>query len=100
MPRSLTAQDRSSLIRLASTLPAGSPERKAILAGLGRSSAEVRVSLETPLLTPIFEDGDGNLPGEAEAISKDFASVFGVSRKNVFWEADDQVGYLFNIQVL
>ena len=33
MSRSLTAQDRSSLIRLASSLPAGSPERKAILAG-------------------------------------------------------------------
>jgi hypothetical protein len=36
MSRNLTAQDRSSLIRLASTLPAGSAERKAILAGLGK----------------------------------------------------------------
>jgi hypothetical protein len=34
MARSLTAQDRSSLIRLASSLPVGSPQRKAILAGL------------------------------------------------------------------
>ena len=34
MSRSLTAQDRTSLIRLASSLPAGSAERKAILAGL------------------------------------------------------------------
>lgn len=33
MSRTLTAQDRSSLIRLASSLPAGSAERKAILAG-------------------------------------------------------------------
>lgn len=32
--RNLTASDRSALIRLASSLPAGSPERKAILAGL------------------------------------------------------------------
>lgn len=32
--RSLTASDRSALIRLASTLPKGSPERRAILAGL------------------------------------------------------------------
>jgi hypothetical protein len=39
MSRSLTAQDRASLIRLASSLPAGSPERKAILAGLSRTSA-------------------------------------------------------------
>jgi len=34
MSRTLTAQDRSALIRLASDLPPGSAERKAILAGL------------------------------------------------------------------
>jgi hypothetical protein len=34
MSRTLTAQDRASLIKLASSLPSGSPERKAILAGL------------------------------------------------------------------
>ena len=39
MARTLTASDRKSLIRLASTLPVGSPERKAILAGLGRAAA-------------------------------------------------------------
>ena len=33
MSRSLTASDRASLIRLASSLPQGSPERRAILAG-------------------------------------------------------------------
>jgi hypothetical protein len=38
MARHLTAADRSALIRLASTLPAGSEERKAILAGLEKSS--------------------------------------------------------------
>ncbi len=37
MSRSLTAQDRSSLIKLASSLPAGSAERKAILAGLSKT---------------------------------------------------------------
>lgn len=36
--RTLTASDRSALIKLASSLPAGSPERKAILAGLRGSS--------------------------------------------------------------
>ena len=40
MSRTLTAQDRSSLIRLASSLPLGSPERKAILAGLSRSGSD------------------------------------------------------------
>ena len=39
MSRSLTASDRSSLIRLASSLPAGSAERKAILAGLHLQAA-------------------------------------------------------------
>ena len=39
MPRNLTAQDRSALIRLARSLPAGSPQRKAILAGLNRQGA-------------------------------------------------------------
>jgi hypothetical protein len=34
MSRTLTASDRRSLIRLASTLPAGSEERRVILAGL------------------------------------------------------------------
>jgi len=38
MPRTLTASDRSSLIRLASCLPVGTPERKAILAGLVNTS--------------------------------------------------------------
>ena len=35
MSRKLTASDRSALIRLASTLPKGSEERRVILAGLG-----------------------------------------------------------------
>ena len=38
MSRRLTAADRSALIRLASTLPVGSPQRKAILAGLGKEA--------------------------------------------------------------
>ena len=38
MSRTFTAADRSALIRLAGTLPAGSEERKAILAGLEKAS--------------------------------------------------------------
>ncbi len=41
MARTLTAADRSALIRLASTIPAGSKERKAILKGLSKSSGVV-----------------------------------------------------------
>ncbi len=42
MARTLTAADRSALIRLASTMPAGSDERKAILAGLKGASRNWR----------------------------------------------------------
>jgi hypothetical protein len=38
MSRTLTASDRSALIRLASTLPVGSGDRRAILAGLRNST--------------------------------------------------------------
>lgn len=38
MSRTLTASDRASLVKLASSLPAGSPEKKAILASLGKSA--------------------------------------------------------------
>ena len=50
MSRTLTASDRSALIRLASTLPAGSPEKKAILAGLSKSAglASERKAARTP----------------------------------------------------
>lgn len=39
MSRRLTAADRSALIRLASTMPVGSDERKAVLTGLRRTAA-------------------------------------------------------------
>ena len=39
MSRNLTSSDRKSLIRLASSLPKGSPERGAILAGLQKQAA-------------------------------------------------------------
>jgi hypothetical protein len=42
--RSLTASDRSVLIRLASSKPKGSPERKAILAGLRASGSDAEVA--------------------------------------------------------
>ena len=38
MPRNLTAADRASLIRLASKMPKGSPERRAILSGLEKTA--------------------------------------------------------------
>ena len=40
MARNITASDRKSLIRLASTMPKGSPERKAILNGLAKAATK------------------------------------------------------------
>ena len=41
MARTLTASDRSALLKMASKMPVGSPERKAILAGLSKSAAKL-----------------------------------------------------------
>ena len=73
MPRSLTAQDRSSLIRLASSLPVGSAERKAILAGLRKTSGEGASSEVGPKLSADVAKYD-----MAEALSKWGADVVAV----------------------
>jgi len=63
MARTLTASDRKTLIKLASTLPVGSPERKVILAGLSKQGG-----------LP-----DGNLPdGWADAYLRWFDGVVGL----------------------
>ena len=55
MSRSLTAQDRSSLIRLASSLPSGSPERKTILA---RVAAQHIAAMNGPdVIASVMLDG-------------------------------------------
>ena len=41
MARKITASDRSALIKMASKMPVGSPERKAILAGLSKKEARL-----------------------------------------------------------
>lgn len=56
MSRTLTASDRKSLIRLASSLPKGSPERRAILTGLGRKGSGRRA-------TTVRVAGKPDLPG-------------------------------------
>jgi hypothetical protein len=61
MSRSLTAHDRSTLIKLAAELPVGSEERRAILAGLGKVSADLpapeteRVASKMPSLMDLRE---------------------------------------------
>jgi hypothetical protein len=58
MPRTLTASDRSRLIRLASTMVKGSPERKALLNRLaGRLSPAAQQEYDA--LTRMIPDLDG-----------------------------------------
>jgi hypothetical protein len=52
MAKTITASDRKALIRLASTLPVGSEERKAILAGLKTSGRDPKLDF------PGFSDPD------------------------------------------
>lgn len=58
MASNLTASNRKSLIRLASTLPAGSEERRAILAGLSKSAADVDPKAELRRLKRVVDDLD------------------------------------------
>lgn len=48
MPRTLTAADRSLLIKLASSMPVGSPERKAILKGLSKTAGKSELQVAFP----------------------------------------------------
>ena len=52
------SSDRKTLIRLASSLPVGSPERKAILAGLSKTAASLK-SVEAELAKAVEEVGLG-----------------------------------------
>ena len=65
MARNLTASDRKSLIKLASTMPKGSPERKALLNVLAsRSTGRVVFHAETPrgaAVVKAYDEGDGSL---------------------------------------
>jgi hypothetical protein len=67
MSRSLTASDRSNLIRLASSLPAGSAERKAILASLGPERL-ADWSLSTDLERSVKKSSLGKTSASAKAI--------------------------------
>lgn len=56
MPRTLTAADRSALIRLASTLPVGSEGRRAVLTALKKTASRYPVPSKGPT-----EDRNGKI---------------------------------------
>jgi len=69
MAKNLTASDRKSLIRLASALPAGSPERRAILAGLHREANTLELRVDLPSYHP--QDWDKYLERPLKALLRD-----------------------------
>ena len=88
--RTLTASDRSALIKLASSLPSGSSERKAILAGLQGSSSKTASGVNIPgvhvLDNAIVQDnakvyGKANVRDDAKVYDNaevyDYATVTG-----------------------
>jgi len=95
MSRNLTASGRRSLIRLASTMPVGSPERKAILKGLSKTkvalgSAAKDVAAKLVRMMPGAElfgvTGGGvgvSLGGYAETGRKDNYSHAGVMNDSI-----------------
>jgi len=58
MSKALTASDRKTLIRLASSMEKGSEERKAILAGLEKTTVSKSVRDWERLLAQLIEEGD------------------------------------------
>ncbi len=65
----LSSQDRASLIKLASSLPAGSPEKRAILAGLDLPTTK-EAGIGPSGLLKIEITGDGGGPGGSWSIWK------------------------------
>ena len=87
MSRTLTAADRSALIRLASTMPAGSEGRRAILAGLVRTSAHEIGYTGQVWTDRVFVPHDiADLP-EVVSAAKDFAA-----------RAKMQIGVTFRVE--
>ena len=82
--RNLTASDRSALIKLASSLPAGSPERKAILAGLQGSSKTAAGKSIDPILEAAKKMGRS-----IQLITKGEHLVFEGQRYDFIVRADD-----------
>ena len=82
--RRLTASDRKSLIKLASSLEKGSDERRAILSGLKRASS-MHVNDEFD----IFKARDGNWYGQA--LAWEVAGGYYDEDEDDDWDADGEL---------
>ena len=89
MSRELTASDRKALIRLASTMPVGAPERKAILNGLSKTAATrpfVEIAPgqdDDDILSSLTLDGEAGVDFEATLVleGRELAKVLGVQER-------------------
>lgn len=79
MSRSITSSDRAALIRLASELPKGSPEREAILAGLKEASRDINFIEDFNTLSDRF------LRRVAEIVAKETGGTVSSDGKQVTW---------------
>ena len=87
--RTLTASDRRRLIRLASSMTAGSPERRAVLAGLERQSSTRPVVEIAPgqeyddILSSLALDGEAGVDFEVTIVlaGRELAKVLGVQER-------------------
>lgn len=96
MARTLTASDRRSLIRLASTMPVGSPERKAILAGLrlARSYKDYVTDAKADGKKPMEKDEwearfGGGGGADSGSSPKEQVDTFSKSVKAINWKNTD-----------
>ena len=83
--KTLTASDRSALIRLASELPKGSEERKAILAGLSRLNKKPLAKQKEWLQDKLGAIRSAKMPNDnqLDKIAKELSSF--VKEKASFW---------------
>ena len=107
MSRTLTASDRSALIRLASSMPVGSADRRAILAGLGlgisrdlqykleelgaaffRKSSVYFNSLADAKKASWFINGEGMQTTGITRVLADYSSEEGPGEPEEFWKFD------------
>ena len=97
--RNLTASDRSALIKLASSLPSGSPERKAILASLGKTANNSSMLAESlkkkwsyVTYDPGLNQGEANLGGLKITFYESVGSVIITIDETPYIKTDAETG--------
>ena len=96
MPRTLTASDRARLIRLASTMPVGTPERRAILAALSKTSARVDLPKHLHALSAkVYADYKRALDGAKDEVLRKWPALIEKEFEAQFplWQLEAQMEF-------